>query len=55
MAMVLGIGGPPLATLTCLATVVVAGAAGAGVESAVEKLKALLNRQSARTKTEYER
>jgi H+/Cl- antiporter ClcA len=42
MAMVLGMGGPPLATLTCLATVVVAGAAGAGAESAIEKLRALL-------------
>ena len=42
MAMVLGIGGPPLATLTCLATVVIAGVAGAGAESAVAKLRALL-------------
>ena len=42
IAMVLGIGGPPLATLTCLATVAVAYLAGAGTESGFAKLKRLL-------------
>jgi H+/Cl- antiporter ClcA len=40
-AMVLGIGGPRLATLTCLATVAVAFFAGAGVDVALDKLKRL--------------
>jgi H+/Cl- antiporter ClcA len=40
-AMVLGVGGPRLATLTCLATVAIAYAAGAGAASALEKLKGL--------------
>jgi chloride channel protein, CIC family len=39
VAMVLGVGGPPLATATCLATVAVAFLAGAGAESGLEKLK----------------
>jgi H+/Cl- antiporter ClcA len=42
VAMVFGVGGPPLATLTCLATVAVAYTAGVGAESVLEKLKALL-------------
>ena len=42
VAMVLGVGGPHLATLTCLATVAIAFLAGAGAESAFGKLKALL-------------
>jgi H+/Cl- antiporter ClcA len=42
MFMVLGVGGPAKAMLTCLATVVVAAAAGAGVESVFEKMRALL-------------
>jgi H+/Cl- antiporter ClcA len=42
VAMVFGVGGPPLATLTCLATVAVAYSAGLGAESVLEKLKALL-------------
>ena len=41
--MVLGVGGPPKATLTCLVTVVVAAAAGSGVESLLTKLKQLLS------------
>jgi CIC family chloride channel protein len=41
LAMVLGLGGPPLAMLTCLATAVVAFLAGACVDSALEKLKGL--------------
>jgi H+/Cl- antiporter ClcA len=40
-AMVLGVGGPPRAMLTCLVTVAVAFAAGKGAESALGKLKAL--------------
>jgi CIC family chloride channel protein len=40
--MSLGIGGPPRATLTCLATIVVATFAGAGVEIAIDKVKALV-------------
>ncbi len=39
IAMVLGDGGPPLATLTCLATVAIAFLAGAGVESGFDRLK----------------
>ena len=38
-AMVLGVGGPHAAMLTCLATVVVAHVAGAGVESGFDGLK----------------
>jgi CIC family chloride channel protein len=41
VAMVLGVGGPPRATLTCLATVVVAAFAGAAAETLIEKLKGL--------------
>ena len=40
--MVLGVGGPPKATLVCMATVVVASAAGDGVERLLAKLKELL-------------
>ena len=42
VAMVLGVGGPPLATLTCLATVVIAFYAGSGAEAGLEKVQALL-------------
>jgi H+/Cl- antiporter ClcA len=42
VAMVFGVGGPPLATLTCLATVAIAYYAGVGAESMVERLKTLL-------------
>jgi CIC family chloride channel protein len=42
VAMVFGVGGPPLATLTCLATVAVAYYAGVGAEAVVEKLNVLL-------------
>jgi chloride channel protein, CIC family len=42
VAMVLGVGGPPLATMTCLATVLVAFYAGAGAEAGLEKVQALL-------------
>ena len=42
IAMVLGIGGPPLATLTCLATVAIAYLVGAGTESGFARLKRLL-------------
>lgn len=41
VAMVFGVGGPPLSTLTCLATVAVAYYAGVGAESVLAKLKAL--------------
>ena len=41
VAMVLGVGGPRRAMLTCLVTVAVAFAAGKGVEAALEKLKSL--------------
>jgi H+/Cl- antiporter ClcA len=40
VAMVLGVGGPPRAMLTCLATVAVAFLVGAFTESALEKFKA---------------
>jgi H+/Cl- antiporter ClcA len=40
--MVLGVGGPPKATLTSLATIVFATYASAGIEGGVEKLRALL-------------
>jgi H+/Cl- antiporter ClcA len=43
--MVLGVGGPPKATLTCLATVVVAAAASAGAEALLAKLKQLVSAQ----------
>jgi H+/Cl- antiporter ClcA len=39
---VLGVGGPPRAVLTCLATVLIAAYAGIGLEVAVEKLRVLL-------------
>ena len=42
VAMVLGVGGPPLATLTCLATVLIAFYAGSGAEAGLEKVQALL-------------
>jgi CIC family chloride channel protein len=41
VAMELGLGGPPRATLTCLATIGIAWLAGLGAESALGKLKAL--------------
>jgi len=41
-AMVLGVGGPPRATLTCLATIVVAASAGASAQAVLEKLRLLL-------------
>jgi hypothetical protein len=44
--MVLGIGGPPQAKLTCLATVTIAYVAGVGVEAAFEGLKKLLPSRS---------
>lgn len=42
VAMVLGVGGPPLATLTCLATILIAFYAGSGAEAGLEKVQALL-------------
>jgi hypothetical protein len=39
--MVLGIGGPHLATLTCLATVIVAFLAGIATDTALDRLKGL--------------
>jgi CIC family chloride channel protein len=42
VAMVLGVGGPRRATLTCLATVVVAALAGGAAETVVGKVKGLL-------------
>jgi H+/Cl- antiporter ClcA len=39
VAMVLGVGGPRLATLTCVATVGVAFLAGAGAKALVDKLQ----------------
>jgi hypothetical protein len=39
--MVLGVGGPHPATLTCLATVAVAFLAGAGAQSMLERFKGL--------------
>jgi H+/Cl- antiporter ClcA len=39
VAMVLGVGGPPLATLTCLATVATAYVAGVGVEAGLDRIK----------------
>jgi len=41
VAMVLGVGGPPRAMLTCLATVAIACLVGAVTESALEKFKGL--------------
>ena len=41
IVMTLGVGGPQRATLTCLATVIIAFFAGSGVESALGKLKSL--------------
>jgi hypothetical protein len=40
--MVLGVGGPHLATLTCLATVVTASLAGSGAASFFERLTRVL-------------
>jgi len=42
LVMVLSVGGPRLATLTCLATVGVAFAAGVGAEAMLSRLKGLL-------------
>ena len=42
VAMELGLGGPPKATLTCLATIGIAYLAGLGAESALGKLKGLI-------------
>jgi chloride channel protein, CIC family len=39
MAMVIGIGGPPTAKLTCFATVLVAYIAGAGVQAALDRFR----------------
>lgn len=41
--MVLGVGGPPRAMVTCLVTVVVASAAGAAIETVLERLGDLLS------------
>ena len=41
VAMVLGVGGPRRAMLTCLATVAIAFVAGAVTESALEKFKGI--------------
>jgi H+/Cl- antiporter ClcA len=43
LVMVLGVGGPRLATLTCLATVAVAFAAGVGAEATLSRLKGFLS------------
>ena len=45
VAMELGLGGPPQATLTCLATIGIAYLAGLGAESALGKLRALFARR----------
>ncbi len=45
VAMELGLGGPPKATLTCLATIGIAYLAGLGAESALGKLRALFARR----------
>jgi H+/Cl- antiporter ClcA len=42
VAMELGLGGPPRATLTCLATIGIAYLAGLGAEAALSKLKGLI-------------
>ena len=50
VAMVLGVGGPHLATLTCLATVVTASFAGSGTASLFDRFTGLLHfRSSAQT------
>jgi chloride channel protein, CIC family len=50
VAMVLGVGGPHLATLTCLATVVTASLAGSGAASLFDRFTGLLHfRSSAQT------
>jgi H+/Cl- antiporter ClcA len=50
VAMVLGVGGPHLATLTCLATVVTASLAGSGAASLFDRFTGLLHfRRSAQT------
>jgi H+/Cl- antiporter ClcA len=43
VAMVLGVGGPHLATLTCLATVVTASLAGWGAASLLDRFTGLLH------------
>lgn len=43
--MVLGVGGPPRAMLTCLGTIAIAAAAGAALQTGVERLRAALSRQ----------
>jgi H+/Cl- antiporter ClcA len=49
-AMVLGVGGPHLATLTCLATVATASLAGSGAASLFDRFTGLLHfRRSAPT------
>jgi H+/Cl- antiporter ClcA len=42
LALVVGLGGPETATLTCLATVLVATAAGVGAGLALDRIEALL-------------
>jgi H+/Cl- antiporter ClcA len=46
VAMVLGVGGPHLATLTCLATVVVAYFAGAAAERLLDRVLARLAKKT---------
>jgi H+/Cl- antiporter ClcA len=41
LALVVGLGGPETATLTCLATVLIATAAGVGAGFALDRLEAL--------------
>ena len=43
VAMVLGVGGPHLATLTCLATVVIASLSGSGAASLFDRFTGLLH------------
>jgi H+/Cl- antiporter ClcA len=43
--MVLGVGGPPRAMLTCLATVAVAAATGAAVHTVLDRLAELSSRK----------
>ena len=43
--MVLGVGGPPRAMLTCMAAIVTAAAAGAAVQTFVERLHAAVSRE----------
>lgn len=52
VAMVFGVGGPHLATLTCVATVAVAFIAGLGVESALDRLKGRLPHFGRRARTD---